>query len=312
MNFINNYLKPIFRPLYNPMFDAWHRFRIEHFTKQELEKRWLAFASKPIDWNNPQTLNEKIQWLIAFSDTTEWTRLADKVLVREYVKEKGLEELLVPLVGTWNDARDIDFDALPDKCVLKCNHDSGSTIVIDKAKGIDKESSIAMLNDRLKLKYGTRHCEPHYNKIKPCILCEEFIDLDSNGLSSTPIDYKVFCYNGEPDVIWVAYNRTHQRVEHESRDLEWNHRPEWEATHSKYQRGRGIIPRPESLKLMLEAAKKLSEGFPQVRVDFYDVKGKLYFGEMTLTSDCGRMPWFSDEYQMRAGKLIDLNLAKRK
>lgn len=312
MNFITKYVKPIFRPLYNPIFDAIERFRIEHFTKQELEKHWLSFAGKPIDWNNLKTLNEKIQWLIAFSDTTEWTRLADKLLVREYVKDKGLENLLIPLVGIWKHARDIDFDALPDKCVLKCNHDSGSAIIIDKAQIYDKKKIIDKLNSALTQKFGQYTCEPHYFGIKPRILCEEFIDLDSKGLSSSPIDYKVFCYNGEPDMILTIYNRTAQSAELESHDLNWTHRPEWEANHRKYRKGSGGIPRPESLEQMLNAARILSKDFPQVRVDFYDCKGKLYFGEMTFTSDCGRMPYFSEEYQNRAGSLIDLSLAKRK
>lgn len=312
MEAIDRYIKPIFRPLYNPVFDAWYRFRVDYFTKSVLEEKWLAFAGKPIDWEKTQTLNEKIQWLIAFSDTSEWTRLADKVLVRDYVKEKGLEDILIPMIGTWKDARDIDFDALPDKCVLKCNHDSGSVIIFDRSKGYDKREIVAELNNKLKIKYGYTGCEPHYNSIDPCILCEEFIDLDSDGLSTTPIDYKVFCYNGEPDVIWIAYNRSAHSVEHESRDLEWNHRPEWEADHRHYKKGHGIIPCPKSLQQMLEAARILSHGFPQVRVDFYDVKGKLYFGEMTFTSNGGTMSFFSNEYQRHAGALIDLSTAKRK
>lgn len=308
MKIITNIIRPIFRPVLT----AYHHFLVDYCTKHVLEKIWLKFAEKPIDWDNLQTLNEKIQWLICFSDTKEWTRLADKILVREYVREKGLQDILVPLVGTWKDARDIDFDQLPDKCVLKCNHDSGSTIIIDKAKGFEKEAIIAKLNGRLREKYGYNACEPHYNAIKPCILGEEFLDLDSRGISTSAIDYKVFCYNGEPDIILVVYNRNTDYVELETRDLEWNHRSEWEATHGYYRKGRGIIPKPDSLSQMIEVAKKISKGFPQVRVDFYEVKGKLYFGEMTFTSDCGRMPYFSEEYQKRAGALIDLTLARRK
>lgn len=314
MDIIKQIVKPILRPVVRPLRSTIHRFMVDHFLKHELEKKWLNFAGTPIDWNNPKTLNEKIQWLICFSDTSEWTRLADKILVREFIKQKGFEDILIPLIGTWNDARDIDFDSLPDKCVLKCNHDSGSVVIIDKAKGYDKESAIEKLNGKLKLKYGYASCEPHYNKIKPCVLCEEFVDFELGGknFSSSPIDYKIFCYNGVPDSILVVYNRNIESVELETYDLDWNHRPEWEATHIYYRKGRGIVPRPDSLSQMLSAARVLSAGFPQVRVDFYDVKGKLYFGEMTFTSDSGVMPYLSDEYQLRAGKLIDLSLAKKK
>lgn len=312
MNVLNTYIKPIFRPIYNPIFDWWHRFRVDHFLRQEVEKRWLKFAGKPIDWDNPQTLNEKIQWLICFSDTSEWTRLADKVLVRDYVKEKGLEDILIPLIGTWKDARDIDFDALPDKCVLKCNHDSGSVVIIDKKKGFDKDAAIKKLNTNLKRKFGYGTCEPHYNKINPCILCEEYLDFDTEGVSTTPIDYKVFCYNGKPDVIWVAYNRSKKSVEHQTYNTKWERCPEWEANHRYYRIGNGEINAPKSLSKMLKAASILSSGFPQLRVDFYDVNGKLYFGELTFTSDIGQMPFFSDQYQLRAGAMINLNSAKKR
>lgn len=311
MTLINEYLKPALRPLYNPLFDAWHRFRVDHFTKQVLEENWLAFAGKPINWDNPQTLNEKIQWLMAFTDTSEWTRLADKVLVRDYVREKGLGDILIPLVGTWQDARDIDFEALPDKCVLKCNHDSGSVVIFDKSS-YSGGVIIEKLNKCLRQKYGYLGCEPHYNKIKPCILCEEFVDLDTAGLSTSPIDYKVFCYNGEPDLINVYYNRTEKNVTVEAWDTDWNHHPEFQGEGSHYQIGQGLIPRPTTLDRMLEAARILSEGLPQVRVDFYESHGALYFGEMTMTSRGGRMVTLSDEYQKRAGALVDLSLAKRK
>lgn len=263
-----------------------------------------------IDWDNPRDLNEVINYLEFCTDTTEWTRLSDKLLVRDYVKSKGLEDILVPLLGVWDDARLIDFDSLPNKFVLKCNHDSGSTHIIDKEKGFDKELLIKELNERLTIKYGFINNEPHYNAIQPKIIAEQFIDLDAVGLSSSPIDYKVFCYNGNPDVIWVAYNRCKESVYHETRDTNWTHKDDFGADDFYYRKGNGIIPKPLSLDRMLSAARLLSQGLPQVRVDFYDVNGTLYFGEMTFTSDCGRMPFFSKEYLKAAGAKIDLSLAK--
>ena len=292
---------------------AWERYKyqIRHNPKQFLEEKYLEFAGKPISWDNPQTLNEKILWLICYSDMSEWTRLADKIRVREYVKSKGLDDILIPLLGTWHDANDIDFDALPQKFVVKCNHDSGSAIIVDKTKGFNKRQIINKLNSALTRPYGYFSVEPHYIPIDRRILAEEYIKLDSNGLSSSPIDYKVFCYNGEPDVIWVAYNRhIGQFCECQTRDLEWNRRKDYEIADKAYRIGDADIPAPRSLKQMIEAARKLSTGFPEVRVDFYDVQGKLYFGEMTFTSDSGIISWFSDKYQISAGEKIDLNLAK--
>ena len=268
---------------------------------------------KNLDLKNPQTLNEKIQWLICYSDTKEWTCLADKILVRDYVKACGLEDILVPVLGIWDDARKIDFDVLPSKFVLKCNHDSGSVIIVDKTKPYDKAFIVESLNKALKHKYGYAHVEPHYNGIKPMILAEKFLDLDTSNISSSAIDYKIFCYGGNPDIIWIAYNRHNgQYCNHQTRDLEWNRKYDYEADDPYYRLDDADIPRPKSLTRMIDAARRLSQGFPEVRVDFYDVNGMLFFGEMTFTSDCGRMPFFSDYYQKRAGDMIDLSLAKRK
>ena len=290
-----------------------HRMLLDYFPKVEIELRWSHFSSKPIDWDNPRTLNEKIQWLILYSDTREWTRLADKLLVRDYVKEKGLGDLLVPLLGVWDDADDIDFEELPERFVLKCNHDSGSTILVNKNQIYDRKAICAELNAKLKKKFGYNNAEPHYNGINPKVLAEMFLDFSDQHISSSPIDYKVFCYNGEPDVILVTYNRHPQRyLNLQVRDLVWRICPEYGSDTSFYKHTGDDMPQPISLREMIEAAHILSEGFPQVRVDFYDIKGKLYFGEMTFTSDCGRMPYFSETYQSLAGKKINLELAKRK
>ena len=165
----------------------------------------------------------------------------------------------------------------------------------------------------MKEKFGYKQIEPHYNNIHPQILAEAYLDLDTPDISSSCIDYKIFCYNGEPDVVLVTYNRhTGEFVEHQVRALAWALRPEYGADDSYYRLGDAELPCPESLESMIRAARILSNGFPQVRVDFYDVKGKAYFGELTFTSDCGRMPYFSNEYQIIAGSKIDLTLAQKK
>ena len=291
----------------------WFEYRVDHCPQRLLEGAWRVTFGYPLDLDNPLTLNEKIQWLICRSNTSEWTRLSDKILVRDFVSEKGLSDMLVPLLGTWNDANDINFDQLPEKFVLKCNHDSGSVFIIDKNKPFDWSKIVNTLNAKLKEKSGYKQIEPHYNNIHPQILAEAYLDLDTPDISSSCIDYKIFCYNGEPDVVLVTYNRhTGEFVEHQVRDLDWTLRPEYGADDSYYRLGDAELPCPESLESMIRAARILSNGFPQVRVDFYDVKGKAYFGELTFTSDCGRMPYFSNEYQIIAGSKIDLTLAQKK
>lgn len=213
------------------------RFLISHYPKVVLSRLWLQEFGYPLNWKNPKDLNEKIQWLIANSDTSEWTRLADKVKVRDYVTEKGLKDMLVPLLGVWSDARNIDFDNLPNKFVLKCNHDSGSVIIIDKQKGFDKIAVINKLNSHLCIKFGYCSCEPHYNKIKPLILAEEFLKIDKVACSTSPIDYKFFCANGIPYAILVIYDRTKESIKIETYDLNWNLHSDQNRYNSHYISG---------------------------------------------------------------------------
>ena len=132
---------------------------LDHFHAGLVEREWLKWKGYPIDWDNPRDLNEKIQWLMCFSDTSKWSDCADKYKVREYVKSKGLGDILVPLYGVWKKAEDIDFDSLPEKFVIKCNHDSGSCRIIDKSKDFDPEAVRADLAAHLKVKYGYVHGE---------------------------------------------------------------------------------------------------------------------------------------------------------
>ena len=284
------------------------KFLIDHFPRIIVEHEWPGFAGRKIDWKNPRDINEKIQWLICYSDTTEWSRLTDKYLVREYVKEKGLAELLPELYGVWEDANQIDFDALPGKFVLKCNHDSGSVIVVDKSKNNDYKAIISDLNRNLKRKFGYVGCEPHYNRIKPLIIAEQYLESHdpSVSFSSSLVDYKVWCFNGIPFSIWGCYGRNNGHAYVNEYDLAWNVHPEYSVFNEHYRNGDGRLPRPKKLESMLECSKALSEGFPEVRVDFYEVDGQLFFGEMTFTSLAGRMDFYTEQYMEKMGQSIIL------
>lgn len=287
------------------------RFFIRINPSALVEDMWPSFSGHQIDWKHPLDLNEKIQWLICKSDTKEWTRLADKVKVRDFVKERGLADALPKLYGVWKDARDIDFDALPDKFVLKCNHDSGSCFIIDKSKPYDKEKVIKGLNACLGRGFGLDSCEPHYLGIPRRILAEEFLYSKADAKFSTSlIDYKVWCFNGKPYCIWAVYSRSKECLYCNVYDLDWNVHPEYSSFNSHYRDGHGKIPKPAKLAEMLKYASILSKGFPEVRVDFYIVDNKIYFGEMTFTSDCGRMRYFTPEYLVELGNQVDLSLSK--
>lgn len=285
------------------------KFLWKNFPEVVINHEWKK-KGKTFDWENPQGLNEKIQWLLVKTDTSEWTRLADKYLVRDFVKSRGLEDILVKLYGKWDRAEDINYDSLPQKFILKCNHDSGSYHIIDKNIGFDKENINKDLNDHVKREYGVNTGEIHYMKIKRCIIAEELLESKTDTFSKSLVDYKVWCFNGKPYCIWATYNRTKDATYADVYDLEWNVHPEWSVFTEHYRNGHGQVPKPKSLEQMLAAAATLSEGFPEVRVDFYDVDGKLYFGEMTFTSLSGRMDYYTDEFLKELGDQIILPQSK--
>jgi len=278
----------------------WHEWELDHHHDRVVQREWKKRFGRTIDWNHPKDINEKIQWLMCFSDTSAWTRLSDKVEVRDYVAEKGCKDLLVPLLGTWKCAADIPWDTLPEKFVLKCNHDSGSTHIIDK--NTDRQAVARVLDEALKQKYGYRHGEMHYNGIDPCILAETYLD-SGNAL---PIDYKVWCFDGKPYCIWACYGRTADHVYVNVYDLDWNPRPEASVFTDHYRDGGSSLPKPSTLPLMMETAARLSEGFPEVRVDFYEVQGKLYFGEFTFASLMGMMDFYTPAFLKELGDQVKL------
>ena len=283
-----------------------HHLLIDHFPSIALKRDWYLTYGTPLNLESPTTLNEKIQWLMLNSDISKWTQCADKYLVRDYVKEKGHEDILTQLYGVWEDVESIDYDTLPDKFVIKCNHDCESTHIVDKRKGFDQDALNADLKKHLQTVFGYESCELHYTKIKPLVLAEEYIPLTSNELSSSQIDYKIWCFNGKAHNIWVAFNRTHESVYVNSYDLNWQVHPEHSVFTNHFRDGKGMIPRPLNFDKMIQIAEDLADGFPEVRVDLYNVQGKIYFGEMTFTSGKGKMDYFSDVFQKEMGSLITI------
>lgn len=296
-----------FRKLRDLLSNEYHKFLVDYYPRKMIDKIWMWKYGYMINWNQPKDINEKILWLICFGNTSKWPDLADKYKVRDWVKKKGYGHLLTDLYGVWSDANDIDFNQLPEKFILKCNHDSGTYFKVDKALGYNKEEIVTDLNKALKSKYGYRFCEPHYNKIKPLVVAEELLEEADKRLSNSLIDYKVWCFDGKPYSIWVCRNRDHNGTDTSLYDLDWNCHPEHLSYSTYYRNGGGNIPRPVRLEEMIATAANLSKGFPEVRIDFYIVKDKLYFGEMTFTSCAGRSNPYTQEYLDELGRQCDLS-----
>lgn len=297
--------KKIFHRIYKP-------FMLDHFRRFFIGREWEKIYGYKIDWDHPRDLNEKIQWLLCYSDISMWSVCADKYMVRDYVKSKGLGDMLVPLLGVWDKVEDIDFDSLPDKFVIKCNHDSGSTIVVDKSKGFDPGAIRSELSSHLKERFGYRGGEVFYNDIKPKVIAEKFLEQDISSLEGLPVDYKVWCFDGKPYMVFACYNRTKESLYVNVYDLDWNVHPEYSVFTDHFRDGKGLVPKPLCLDKMLDAASILSKGFPEVRVDFYISGGKVYFGEMTFAAMAGKINYFTDDYLKELGDQCVLPQKKRR
>lgn len=278
------------------------RWKYLQFIKYHFPFLWCKYLykenlGKVTDFSNPKDYNEIMQWLSFYTDTSLWTMLADKYAVRKYVEEHADEDILVPLLGKWKKAEDIDFDSLPDKFVIKPNNGSYDTIIVKDKKKANVDDIRQRLDFSLKHRFGFESAEPHYLKIKPCIIAEQLLETDEEGGLK---EYKIHCFNGRPHSIFLASNRdlVAKQVDWMQYDLLWNRHPEWI---SPSFRNESHCVKPEKLKDMLKIASKLSANIPQVRVDLYFINGKIYFGEMTFTSNFCMIPYYSQDFLIEMG-----------
>lgn len=260
-------------------------------------------TGKYLDIDHPVTLDDKIAYMAFRTDTTEWTRLADKVLVRDYVEECGYGANLTRLYGVWENADDIDFNQLPSSFVIKTNNGSATNILIKDKSTINENAVINQLNDWLNYDYGYNTAQPHYSKIKPLILAEEFLVDDETTKSGSILkDFKFYCVNGEPRYVIVYSDRVpnSHRMKRTIYDMHWN-------IHQEYLGKLAVagpeIRKPVSFELMKDMAARLSQPFKFVRVDFYEINGTPIFGEMTFTPG---MQETSNEFADKLGHDISL------
>ncbi len=254
---------------------------------------------KKLNLENPQTFNEKIQWmkLYYYPQNPLVVKGSDKYEVRKYIEKKGYGNKLVPLLGVWDRAEDIDWELLPNQFVLKCNHGCAYNIVVSDKRKLDKGTTITQLNKWLKEDFGAFNIELHYSAIKHHrIICEKY-------LGESIMDYKFFCFNGEPHCIYVSTDLVHDRqaqigffyLDGKKMSL---HRDDY-ADISE-------VTFPPFYDEMKKAAKVLCQDFQFVRVDFFISNKTWYFAELTFTPGAGMMPFNPESYDMDWGKRINL------
>lgn len=250
----------------------------------------------------PKDLNEKLLWLSYYWRNPLKAECADKYKCREYATSKcGLsEDILVPILGVWNKAEDINFDNLPNSFVLKCNHGCGYNIIVKDKKELNINKTIQKLNGWLSENFAGNISEIHYKDIKPhLIICEKF--LPAIGNDSSVIDYKLMCFNGVPCFIFVAYNRD---CFGEATFCTFS--LDWEQLYYIKNEIKTNIPKPSSLNEMIEYSKILSKNFPFVRVDFYEIEGRPLLGELTFTPYGNILTYFTPEVIIKYGNILKL------
>lgn len=253
---------------------------------------------KSLNLDNPKLFNEKIQWLKLNWQHPLIAKCADKYLVREYINECGCEEILNEIYEVYSNVEDINFEKLPKSFVLKCTHGCATNILCKNKTEIKEQEIRNQLSKWLKSRYSLFAAEIQYDRIEPRIICEKFLESDEEyGL----IDYKIYCFNGEPKYILVCKERQ-KDIKKYFYDTNWNM--------INYRRDCNEdsigIKKPKSLNQMLEYSKKLSKEFPFVRADFYEVDSKPVFGELTFTPAGGLSPEYTDEGEKVLGELINL------
>ncbi|MDD4376707.1 MAG: ATP-grasp fold amidoligase family protein [Eubacteriales bacterium] len=270
-------------------------------TKIYLELQFFHHFKRFFSFREPKTMNEKVQWLKVYYRNHELIDLVDKVKVKKIIADLIGNEYIIETYGVWNDAEQIDWEHLPEKYVLKCNHDSHCVYISDGINKVNRVEATNTLKERLKYNFYWYAREWPYKYVKPQILAEKLLEnLDGHEL----VDYKILCFNGKVDNIMICSGRQEGKLKFYYFDREWNflrYQPD-----DKYLPDDFTVKKPENLEKMFEIAEVLSEGKPLTRVDLYECNGQVYFGELTFYPSAGFDTDITPETDLLLGQRIHL------
>lgn len=269
--------------------------------KKFIEKMFKATMDYPLNLENPKSFNEKLQWLKLYDRNPLYTKLVDKYEVREYISEKIGEDYLIPLLGVWDDPEEIDFDSLPNKFVLKCNHNSGLGMCIctDKSK-IDIKKVKNELKSGLAQNYYLNGREWPYKNVSRKIICEKYM-TDETGKNLR--DYKFYCFDGKPKIVGIYQDRNSDK---ETTGDFFDMNFEWVDLKFGMPNALNKPQKPQKFQEMIKIAEILSEGIPEIRVDLYISNNKIYFGELTFFDGGGFDKIEPLEWDYKLGSWIKL------
>ena len=270
--------------------------------KTFLKLKYKILMNRSLDLKSPTTFNEKLQWLKLYDRNPKYTKMVDKFDAKEYVSEIIGEQYIIPTIGIYGKFEDIDFEVLPEKFVIKCTHDSGGVVICKNKKQFDIVAARKKINKSLRKNYYYSCREWPYKNIKPRIIIEQLIEV--NGLSNEDLmDYKFMCFNGKVECSFVCTNRySKEGLNVTFFDKEWQRMP----FERHYPADENNINKPENYELMIQLAEKLSMDIPFVRVDFYEVNGKIYFGELTFFPGSGMEEFTPEEWDYKLGLMLKL------
>lgn len=276
------------------------RYSVDMLSDKTYLKCWYKLLmGKKLNIENPQTFNEKIQWLKLYYRKPEYTKMVDKVAAKDYVSNIVGNEYIIPTIGVWNTIEDIDWTSLPNQFVIKAAHDSGGVVICKDKSKLNIPEAIAKLSGAGKKDYTKYNKEYVYHNVPHRFIAEKYME-DESGFELK--DYKIFCFDGVPRFLFVATGRQQHDTRFDFYDTEFNHLPVLNGHPNA-----DVWPtKPENFEKMLEVAGNLSKGMPHVRVDLYNINGKIYFGELTFFHWSGIVPFEPEKWDYRFGEYLTL------
>lgn len=264
-----------------------------------------TIIGKKLNLKNPKSFNEKIQWLKLNDRNELYTDMVDKIKVKKIVEDRIGKEYIIKTLQICDNFEQIDFSKLPDKFVIKTNHNSGGVFICYNKEKFDVELAKKVIKKNLSQNYYYKGREWPYKNVKPKILIEELLDFPEG--EDIP-DYKFLCSDGKVFCSFVCSERRKKEgLAVDFFDLEWNHMP----FQRHYRNSKNIIKKPKNYELMIDLAEKLSKGLKFVRIDFYECKDKVYFGEYTFYPGSGLEEFKPDEWDNKLGDFIKLDVTKK-
>jgi hypothetical protein len=276
--------------------------------KTYLSLRYKYATGKTVHWKHPKEFNEKLLWLMVYDHNPKYCTFVDKLEVKKYVAETIGSEYVIPLLAVGDRFEDIDFDSLPNQFVVKCNHDSGGIVICKDKQNFDYETAKNLINSHIEMDFFYKTREWPYKDIKRKVIVEKYMEDHSEDSDGELKDYKFYCFNGVPKFLYISEGLAdHKKTKVSYVNLSWENEEFYRKDFKQFD----VLPnKPQNYEKMIEIAKKLSEDIPFVRVDLYEIDGKIYFGELTLYPGAGMTELYPDRWNSIIGDYIDITSLK--